>query len=134
MDRKFNRSRKLLMGMMVLVIIMSIEVQAIDIISTTFHLSSISISLPHLSKLDYFIANFIIALQKKLHVVPTWNLIWGDWQCFILGFHICIDKRVNLGDPDYQVALRCLHACNKREKTFAFYYGICLLAFYQWNL
>lgn len=70
MDRKFNRSRKLLMGMMVLVIIMSIEVQAIDIISTTFHLSSISISLPHLSKLDYFSREFHNCFTKKITRCP----------------------------------------------------------------
>ena len=71
MDRKFNRSRKLLIGMIVLVIIMSIEVQAIDLISTTFHLSSISISFPHLSKLDYFSRKFHNCFTKKITRCPN---------------------------------------------------------------
>jgi len=62
--------RKLLLGMMMILIILTvIEVQAIDIImSSFFYPSLVSITLPQLSKVDVIHSSFI-TLKRELMVV-----------------------------------------------------------------
>ena len=99
MDRKLMREN--LLGMMVLVILILIEVQATDHTSTSFHLSSVPIPFSHLSKLDFANLDLRNCIDKQHELcVKKSGIEYGN--CLTRGFRICLELPKSQLDPEYK--------------------------------
>ena len=99
MDRKLMREN--LLGMMVLVILILIEVQATDHTSTSFHLSSVPIPFSHLSKLDFANLDLRNCIDKQHELcVKKSGIEYGN--CLKRGFRICLELPKSQLDPEYK--------------------------------
>ena len=99
MDRKLMREN--LLGMMVLVILILIEVQATDHTSTSFHLSSVPIPFSHLSKLDFANLDLRNCIDKQRELcVKKSGIEYGN--CLTRGFRICLELPKSQLDPEYK--------------------------------
>ena len=134
MDSKFMR--KLLLGMMILVILVLVEVQATSLTSITFHPSSVLILFPDLSKLDNVDEGFHGCFEKKTmycqHLSKEIDLEeFGI--CILRNFHRCTRNYFRQDDLGYLSAKHCQLVCNKKEIKLAFDFGLCVLKCYVWH-
>ena len=131
MDRKLMREN--LLGMMVLVILIFIEVQATDHTSTSFHLSSVPIPFSHLSKLDFANLDLRNCIDKQHELcVKKSGIEYGN--CLTRGFRICLELPKSQLDPEYDDTIKSLHF-GRREviEKDGNHFGVCLLGCHKRN-
>ena len=104
MTKKFMR--KLVVVLLDLVILVLIEVQANDMASTSFHTSSLPISLPFPFKLDNEQLPFSICFEEKIEECKKTVVHHLDQQlCVVVGFSNC-ERRIHPDDPMlYEVSI-----------------------------
>ncbi len=135
--------RKLMILIMDLVILVLIEVQVNDMTSTSFHTSSLPISLHHPFKLDKLYSIFPICFEKKIKKCKKLQKREGLLEhssCVLDAFRHCV-RKINPLDPMHEVLATIELLCqieyhkkdneeNKEPTTF-YTFGECLVRQYK---
>ena len=113
MERKFMR--KLLLGMMILVILVLVEVQATSLTSITFHPSSVLILFPDLSKLDNVDEGFHGCFEKKIMYCSK-EIDREEFEmCVLRNFHRCMRNNFRPDDLARLSFCYTLSACMQQH-------------------
>lgn len=111
--------RKLMMVMIDSVLLILVEVQAINIVSTSLHPTSLQMLLPYPSKIDNVKSIFQLCLEEE--IAECENMPKGEDPnklvlCIMESFEVCIEKFEHEYDPVFLKSLRFVDHCYNKHK------------------